>query len=103
MLLDYIKNCFSCLRTKVVKNSELRSQMLSVASQQCYHGDLLEVDLVGKLKPSHGYTHVLTAMDVFSRYLFAIPIRNASAETVASHFFIYLCNTHTCQPLFYVT
>ena len=97
MLLDYIKNCSSCLQTKAVKNSDLKSQMLSVASQQCYPGDLLEVDLVGKLKPSQGYTHILTAMDVFSRYLFAISIRNASAETVASQLF-HLFMQHSYLP-----
>ena len=83
--------------------------MLSIASQQCYTGDLLEVDLLGKLKPSHGYTHILTAMDVLSRYLFAIPIRNASAETVASHLFhLFMQNSYlpismTGMTIFYVT
>ena len=72
--------------------------MLSLASQKCYPGDLLEVDLLGKLKPSHGYTHILTAMDVFSRYLFAIPIQNASAETVASHLF-HLFMQHSYLPI----
>ena len=76
--------------------------MLSVASQQCYPGDFFAlaiflVDLVGKLKPSQGYTHILTAMDVFSRYLFAIPIRNASAETVAGHLF-HLFMQHSYLP-----
>ena len=29
-----------------------------------------------------GHTHILTAIDVYSRYLFAVPIKNTSANAV---------------------
>ena len=36
--------------------------------------DVLEIDLVGELPCSNEYTHILTACDYFSRYLFVISI-----------------------------
>ena len=54
---------------------------------QLFPGDLLQVDIVGKLPDSGGFTHILTAKDVFSKYLFAIRLRNASAPNVAKQLF----------------
>ena len=54
---------------------------------QHFPGDLLQIDIVGKLPDSGGFTHILTAKDVFSKYLFAIPLRNASAPNVAKQLF----------------
>ena len=44
--------------------------------------DVLEIDLVGELPRSNGYSHTLTACDYFSRYLFAIPIRKPDTKSV---------------------
>ena len=44
--------------------------------------DVLEIDLVGELLRSNGYSHTLTACDYFSRYLFAIPIRKPDTKSV---------------------
>ena len=42
-----------------------------------------EIDLVPRLPPSGGFENFVTAMDVFSRYLFAYPTSNQDAKTVA--------------------
>ena len=42
----------------------------------------MEIDLVPELLPSSGYENV-TAMDVFSRYLFAYPTSHQDAKTTA--------------------
>ena len=34
-------------------------------------GDAMQIDLVQGLPPSGGFENIVTAMDVFSRYLFA--------------------------------
>ncbi len=44
---------------------------------------MMQIDLVGKLNDSGGYKHILTGIDVFTRYLFAIPVKNVDAETIA--------------------
>ena len=45
--------------------------------------DAMQIDLVPELPPSGGYTNIVTAMDVFSRYLFAYPTSNQDANTNA--------------------
>ena len=43
----------------------------------------MQIDLVPELPPSAGYENIVTAMDVFPRYLFAYPTSNQDAETIA--------------------
>ena len=43
----------------------------------------MQIDLVPGLPPSGGYENIVTAMDVFSRFLFAYPTSNQDAKTVA--------------------
>ena len=45
--------------------------------------DAMQIDLVPELPPSGGYTNNVTAMDVFSRYLFAYPTSNQDANIIA--------------------
>ena len=44
--------------------------------------DAMQIDLVPELLPSGGYENIVTAMDVFSRYLFAYPTSNQDATTI---------------------
>ena len=43
----------------------------------------MQIDIVPGLPPSGGYENIVTAIDVFSRYLFAYPTASQSAETIA--------------------
>ena len=45
--------------------------------------DCLEIDIFPNLPSSNGYKHIITMMDVFSRYLFANPTQDMTAKTVA--------------------
>ena len=45
--------------------------------------DAMQKDLVPELPPSGGYEDIVTAMDVFYRYLFAYPTSNQDAKTIA--------------------
>ena len=45
--------------------------------------DAMQRDLVPELPPSVGYENIVTAMDVFSRYLFAYITSNQDAKTIA--------------------
>ena len=45
--------------------------------------DAMQIDLVPELPPSGAYENIVTAMDVFSRYLFAYPTTNQDAKTIA--------------------
>ena len=46
---------------------------------------MLQIDIVGKLPHSGGYSYILTGMDVFTKYMFAQPLTSVSAETVAKY------------------
>ena len=45
--------------------------------------EAMQIDLLPNLPPSGGYENIIIAMDVFSRYLFAYPVRDASATNTA--------------------
>ena len=91
LLADNIKNCSSCLQIKPLKNQFLRPPLQSVTVQQTFPGDMLQIDLVGKLRASGGCTHILTSIDVFSKYLFTVPLITASVESVARALFHETC------------
>ena len=42
----------------------------------------MEIDLVGELPNSNGYRYILTACDVFTRYLFAVPLRTVDSQAI---------------------
>ena len=45
--------------------------------------DILQMDILPNLPPSGGYDQVITAIDVFSRYLFTYPVTRITATSVA--------------------
>ena len=47
----------------------------------------MQVDLVLELPPSGGYESFVTAIDVFSRYLFAGPTSNQDNKTIGKVIF----------------
>ena len=67
-----IKNCLTCLQLKRVPSNFLKTLLQPVSSLSSYPGERLQIDWAGPLKsPVNRY--VLTAIDVFTKYLFAVP------------------------------
>ena len=60
----------------------MKPPLQPLSSETSYPGELLQIDLVGPLRSPH-YRYVLTAIDVFTKYLFALPLTNARADTIA--------------------
>ena len=59
-----------------------RTPLHPVSSLNSSPGETLQIYLVGPLKsPVHRY--VLTPIDVFTKYLFAVPLTNVRADTIA--------------------
>ena len=81
-LTNTIKNCLTCLQLKRASAKYQIPPLQPISSLQCFPGDMMQIDIVGPLK-SPVYKFVLTGIDVFSKYLFAAPLTNASADTVA--------------------
>ena len=69
------------------KKKSISKQCLGPPLQMVYDPtsgpeDLLEIDEVRQLPPINGLTHILTAVDVFSKFIFAIPLRWPDAPSV---------------------
>ena len=52
--------------------------------------DVIQTDLLSNLPTSGGYQTVMTAIDVFSTYLFAYPLIEARASNIAKELFIIM-------------
>ena len=81
---DFLNNCQTCIITKPVKNNSITPPLEPIYDPCNGPEDILEIDLVGELPRSNGYTHILTTADYFSRYLFAIPIRKPDTKSVVN-------------------
>ena len=62
----------------------------------------MQIDLLPNFPPRGGYENVLTAIDVFSRYLFAYPLTDASAINVAKAL-IDIMTKHAYLPTTLIT
>ena len=70
------------MKSKSVKELQLRPPLQKIYDPCEGPEDLLEIDIVGPLPASNGFTHILTAVDVFSRYLFAVPLKRPDTHSV---------------------
>ena len=64
--------------------------------------DAMQIDLLPNLPTSGGYQTVMTAIDVFSRYLFAYPLIEATAANVAK-VIIEIMTKHSLLPTTLIT
>lgn len=76
--------CRRCLVCQKVKHGPApRHGPLRIYEPNAF-GDRLHVDLTGPHIPSsQGCTYIMTAIDAYTRFLIAVPIRRKSAEAVA--------------------
>ena len=79
----WTRTCQACQRAKVQFHTTLPIGRFHPPDARFDH---VHVDLVGPLPPVHGYTHLLTCVDRFTRWPEAIPLTNTSTETVAQAF-----------------
>ena len=70
------------MRLKSTIEAKLRPPLQKIYDPCNGPTDILEIDIVGPLPVSNGYTHILTAIDVFLRYLFAVPLRRPDTISV---------------------
>ena len=80
---EWVMSCEQCLRESRIDRSLTRSPLKYPNEHFTAPEDAMQIGLVPKLPPSGGYEDIVTAMDVFSRYLFAYPTSNQDAKTIA--------------------
>ena len=70
---EWVSNCQTWVQTKRINNDLLRTELLNYPEWDQGPEDILQMDILPNLPPSGGYNHIITAIDVFSHYLFAYP------------------------------
>ena len=93
----HIRNCATCIQLKPGRPEEIQVPLEPVSLEANEPVELMMVDLVGPFPQSGPYTQVLTAMDIFSRYLFTAPLTRVEADTV-SRALLHILTTHSYIP-----
>ena len=83
LIRDWVMPCEQCIRESRIDRSLTRPPLQNPNEFFTALKDAMQIDLVPELPPSGGYENIVTAMDVFSRYLFAYPTSNQDAKTIA--------------------
>ena len=76
-------SCEQCIRESRIDRSLTCPPLQNTNEHNTAPEDAMQIDLVPELPPSGGYENIVTAMDVFSRYLFAYPTSNQDAKSIA--------------------
>ena len=83
LIRKWVMSCEQCLRESRINPQLTRRPRKNPNEYNTAPEDAMQIDLVPGLPPSGGFESIVTAMDVFSRYLFAYPASNQDAKTIA--------------------
>ena len=97
LIKEWVLLCVQCLRESRNKPRLTRLPLQNPKEYITAPEDAMQIDLVPGLPPSGGYENFVTAIDVFSRYLFAYPTSNQDAKTVAK-VIINILTKHAYSP-----
>ena len=98
----WVEGCETCARDKRVPNNTITPELLNLPEWDLGPEDAMQIDLLLNLPTSGGYQTVMTAIDVFSRYLFAYPLTEATATNVAK-LIIDIMTKHSYLPTILIT
>ena len=98
----WVQGCEICIKDKRIKNTLLTPELPNLLEWDLGPEDALQIDLLPKLPPSGGYENIITALNVFSRYLFAYPVVDASDISTAK-VIIDIMTRHTYLPTTLIT
>ncbi|MEE8151602.1 MAG: integrase [candidate division NC10 bacterium] len=80
---DWANACVACQRAMVHRHTQARLAPFDVPARRFDHDN---VDLVGPLPPSRGFTHLLTMVDRTTRWPEAVPLTSTTSADVAQAF-----------------
>ncbi len=76
----WVTSCVACQRTKVTRHTKVSLAPFEVPERRFDH---VNVDLVGPLPPSLGFTYLLTMVDRTTRWPEAVPLSSTTAAEIA--------------------
>ena len=97
LIREWVMSCEQCIRESRIDPSLTRPPLQNPNEHITAPEDAIQIDLVPELPASGGYENIVTAMDVFSRFLFAYPTANQDAKTIAK-VLINIMTKHTYLP-----
>ena len=97
-----VEGCETCAKDKRVPNNTITPELLNLPEWDLGPEDAMQIDLLPNLPISGGYQTVMTTIDVFSRYLFANPLVEATASNTAN-VLIDIMTKHTYLPTTLIT
>ena len=83
LIREWVMSCEQCIKESQIDRSFNHPPVQSPNEHITAPEDAMQIDLVPDIPPSGGYENIVTAMDVFSRYLVAYPTSNQDAKTIA--------------------
>ena len=83
LIRRWVMSCEQFLRESRVDDRLTQPALQNPREHITATEEAIHFDLLPELPPSAGYENVVTAMDVFSRYLFANPTSSQDAKTIA--------------------
>ena len=83
LIREWVLSCEQCIRESRNHCNFTRPPLQNRNEHITAPEDSTQIDLLPELPPSGGYENIVTAMDVFFRYLFAYPTANQDAKTIA--------------------
>ena len=98
----WVEGSETCARDKRVPNNTITPELLNLPAWDLGPEDAMQFDFLPNLPTSGGYQTVKTAIDIFSRYLFAYPLIEATATNVAK-VIIDIMTKHSYLPTTLIT
>ena len=98
----WVQKCEICIKDKRIKNTLITPELLSLPEWDLGPEDASQIDILPNLPPSGGYENIIRASDVFSKYFFAYPVKDASATSTAK-VLIVIMKRHTYLPTTLIT
>ncbi|XP_061887393.1 uncharacterized protein LOC133638619 [Entelurus aequoreus] len=80
---DWVRTCVACQRAKIHRHVKAPLEQFAVPERRFDH---VNVDLVGPLPPSRGFTHLLTMVDRTTRWPEVVPLSATTSADVARAF-----------------